>query len=523
MSTALYARFSSDEQRDASIDDQIRECCALAQRLGWAVPDIYADAAISGTRRDRPNYQRLLADIQRGAVTHLVLWDLKRLSRAEDLPQVLAQLRFARVHIVTCDGFDSTQEGSDLRGWLDALIGNRYLHDLAKATHRGLMGQALKGYSTGGLAYGYKPVAGADGNTRVIDPDQAAVVHEIFRRYAAGEGIPAICGDLNRRAVPPPRGTSWGLSAIYPDERGVGILSNPLYIGRQIWNRSKWEKNPATGRRVRKERPESEWVITDKPELAIVSQELWEATQSRAKRVRHKTKEAQARSGKSARGGREPKFLLSGLLKCGDCGGPMVIVDYYRYGCGNHKHRGDTLCTNSTKIARQIVEDRLLEVVRRDMLTDEAYHEFESAAREALRRTQQNPIAAKAALSHATKERDNILTAIRAGIITPSTKQMLEEAEAGIAAAERELEILRRAQPSQILPRAREAWRKMVSELQSIDDIPKAREALKDLLGNDIRIVRNDKGAVIAEIRGASESKIKVVAGAGFEPTTFGL
>lgn len=109
-----------------------------------------------------------------------------------------------------------------------------YLDDLADKTHRGLMGQALSGFSAGGLPYGYRSVRGPDGCEREIDPEQAPWVLHIFEQFAAGVSPRAIAVDLNKRGVRSRRGGSWALSAIYGDKRGLGILNNCLYIGQQV-------------------------------------------------------------------------------------------------------------------------------------------------------------------------------------------------------------------------------------------------------------------------------------------------
>src|SRR5690606_16747477 len=131
--------------------------------------------------------------------------------------------------------------------------------DLAKKTHRGLKGRALAGASAGGLPYGYRVT---ETGQRAIHEPEAVIVRRIFAEYLAGQSGRSIAAALNRDGIPAPRGGKWGMSAIRPDlKRGIGILGNPIYVGRQVWNRSRWVKHPETGRRVRQERPESEWVV----------------------------------------------------------------------------------------------------------------------------------------------------------------------------------------------------------------------------------------------------------------------
>jgi hypothetical protein len=117
------------------------------------------------------------------------------------------------------------------------------------------------------MSYGYRSVvAGANargdpiGHRLEIDEAQAEIVREIFARYVAGESCQRIAADLNARAVRGPRGGTWCVSALYGSPaKGAGVLNNELYVGRYVWNRSKWIKNPDTGKRERFIRPESEW------------------------------------------------------------------------------------------------------------------------------------------------------------------------------------------------------------------------------------------------------------------------
>lgn len=503
MRTAAYARYSSENQREASIDDQLRDARALCSRTGLSAPRVYSDSEISGERRDRPGYVALMRDAQVGRIDTLVLWDLKRLSRGADLPQVLERLKFWRVRVVTCDGFDSAQEGSDIRGWVDGMMGNRYLRDLAKATHRGLTGRALSGASAGGLPYGYR--RGAAAGDRVVDQAQAEVVRRIFREYAAGATPRAIAAGLNRDGVPPARGPSWAMTAIHGDvRRGIGILVNPIYVGRPIWNRSRFVKHPDTGRRVRVERPEAEWIRQDVPALAIVDEALWQRVQARLRGASRDTGTGGA--------GRPPRHLLSGLLRCGDCGGPLVVVDRYSYACSVAKDRGT--CASRVRLPRKDAEHALLGGIREQLLTEAAFERFRREAAAALKKAAPNLDGAKRRLDAAARERDNVMAAIRAGIITPTTRAEMLKAEAAVTEAQGAIAALKAYQPTQFLPRARETWSRIVDALaDTARNVPAARDAIRQLLGDRI-VVRNENGDLVAEIAAASDAQINVVAGA---------
>src|SRR5574343_498753 len=267
MLAAIYAPYRSAKQREASLEDQERSCRRRAEQEGWTVVQVYADAAISGSRMDRPGYASMLAGASSGDWTVLLVEDLSRLSRDEvEGVQGVRRLEHRGVRVVgVSDGYDSDRPGRTAQRSVRALLSALYLEDLAARTRRGLEGQVRRGFRAGGLPYGYRPVHEDGGSRLEIDPDQAAVVVEIWGRFSAGQSPRKIAADLNASGVTPPRSSSrkgpasWISSAIYGHAaKGTGILRNQLYLGRQIWNRSEWLKDPDTGARVRRERPESE-------------------------------------------------------------------------------------------------------------------------------------------------------------------------------------------------------------------------------------------------------------------------
>ncbi len=142
----------------------------------------------------------------------------------------------------------------------------------------------------GGVTYGYDVVRTlqSDGTVvtgeRRINEDQAEIVRRIFREFAEGHSPRAIAQRLNRESIPGPRST-WGPSTIYGNhKRGTGILNNELYIGRLVWNRQRFIKDPMTGRRQARLNPPEEWIVEDVPELRIIDQNLWDAVKRRRKR-----------------------------------------------------------------------------------------------------------------------------------------------------------------------------------------------------------------------------------------------
>lgn len=178
----------------------------------------------------------------------------------------------------------------------------------------------------------------------------------IFRLHGVENLTPrAIAHRLNAEDVRSPRTArrrtvgSWTPATITGSTtRALGILNNPLYVGRVVWNRTPKVRDPETGKRRMRVRPESEWVRVDAPELRIVPDDLWERVQARRADRRF------CLTG-SVHGAR-PKYLLTGLCVCGKCGG-RYVVQYHRrgvrhYGCAPHYDRGPTVCDNG-KLARR--------------------------------------------------------------------------------------------------------------------------------------------------------------------------
>jgi DNA invertase Pin-like site-specific DNA recombinase len=509
MRTAAYARYSSDNQREASLDDQLRNCRGYCERHDWPEPVPYTDAEISGARNDRASYLRLLADLHKYDV--LLVDDLTRFGRDKDeIGKNVKRMVFAGVRLIgVSDGIDTDRKGHKVEVGLRGLMAELYLDDLAEKTHRGLTGRALTGASAGGLPYGYRVT---EVGQRMIDEAQAVVVRRIYAEYLAGRTPRAIVSALNGDAVPSARGGQWYVTAVYGDvRRGIGILANPIYVGRQVWNRSHWTKHPDTGRRIRRERPESEWIITEHPELAIVDRGTWDAVQASIRRRQLKRVDV----GPHAGPGRPPRHLLSGLLRCASCGGPMVVVDRYRYGCNARKDRGEAACASPMRVPRAAVEEALLHSIRQDLLSEEAFRVYQRAVTDALKHATPDTTAVKRRLAAAEQMQRNIMAALRAGIITPSTKSELLNAERGVLELRAELQATEAYQPSQILPRARARWRGIVERLAEIRDVPAAREAIRDLLGEHITITQHENGDLYAEIAGM-KSEINMVAGAGF-------
>ncbi len=311
---ALYARFSTEHQSDRSVDDQLALCEGFARAQGLTITGRYFDRARSGTTvHGRDGLSELLQDARAGGFDVIIVEALDRLSRdQEDLAGLHKRLTFLGIEIVAVhDGkADALQVG--IRG----LVSSLWIADLKHKIRRGMTGRVKDGKSAGGRAYGYRPTPGDPGKPTVHEAE-AAVIRRIFAEYLAGRSPRDIAIGLNTEGVPAPRGASWQPEIIGGNpKRGHGILRNSIYAGRLVWNRVKMVRDPDTGRRVSRPNPPDQWQHADAPQLAIIDADTWDAVQARL----------QARSIGPVRRERDRRGrILSGLLRCGECGGSLYV------------------------------------------------------------------------------------------------------------------------------------------------------------------------------------------------------
>jgi hypothetical protein len=311
------------------------------------------------------------------------------------------------------------------------------------------------------------------GTRLAIDPEQARWVRWIFERYADCWSPLKIVEELNRQQVPPSgaayrrrstRRVTWCASALHGDvTQGTGLLNNPLYIGQHIWGRARWEKHPDTKKSTRFLRDRSEWIITDAPELRLIDEALWARVKARQAAVYRQsaTIRAALRLSPTTSTGRGPKYLFSGLLVCAQCQHKFIIVDPRHYGCGGWKYRGLSVCTNTIKVSRAAVVSVLLAAIQRDLFTEEGFTVFRQEVTRLLATRRRPPVPARR-LEQVEREIENIMAAIKQGILTQTTKAALDRAE-----AERE-RLRREERPDSVmrlLPNLRERFKTLVATL----------------------------------------------------------
>ena len=540
MRAAIYARYSSDLQREASIADQIRLCQERIRANGWTVAETFRDQAISGANMvNRPGLQALLAGAKTGKFDIVVAEALDRLSRdQEDIAAIYKRLAHCDVAIFTLAEGQVDELHIGLKGTMNAL----FLKDLAAKIRRGQRGRVAEGYSAGGLSYGYRIVRELDKHgevvrgRRAIDHDQSAVVERIFAEYVAGKSPRAIAAGLNRDGIPSPRGGQWNASTINGHRaRRNGILQNELYIGVLIYNRLRMVKDPDTGKRLSRLNPPTEWIIEKVPDLRIIPDNLWDRAQ--ALRTRH--------AGHSVHMCRRPKRLFSGLLRCGACGGGYTIGRPGKYGCSAHREKGT--CTNGQQISADILDARVLAGLKDNLLAPQFLREFITAFRAELARLRKGQIDnrpnLKARLANIDARIGRIVTAIADGTDSPAMRQQLMDLEARKVELARALEVAPDAPVIDLHPHLPDLYRKRVEALETVlrSGEPLEGEAVGLIRSWIDRIVLTpgeDRGDMTIEVYGepaavlalatgdpthAQLGVIKVVAEEGFEPPTQGL
>ena len=547
MRAVIYARYSSDLQSDASIDDQMEVCRRYAAERGWTITDAYTDAAISGASRFRPAFQKLLHDAGRKQFDVVICEAVDRLGRRlADTADLQDRLCFYGVKLFTPSIGEVTQIHVAVMGMMAQMA----LKDLGEKTKRGLLGRVLKGKSGGGLAYGYRVLMSPDGaGEREIIEEEAKIVRRIFLEFVLGSSPEAIVKRLNKEGVPGPGGRPWSNTTLRGQaDRGTGLLNNALYRGVLEWNRCSYVKDPRTGNRVARPNPPEKWESQAVPHLRIIDDELWENTKQRQRKLR--TSLANSTTGNALNDLHRSKFLLSGLMRCGCCGGGYTVMGKDRYGCATRRQKGT--CENNRTITRQEIEGRVLEGLKERLLAPDLVAAFMAAMQDELAAKRRDRQAEQAQRSRKLAEIERkiagIMRAIEDGLYDSTIKERLATLKAERDAiqespeqnTENELVIL--AHPN--LPAL---YRRKVEQLEQVLEGPDKAEAM-ELIRSMIErvdlhpresgtgldaVLHGDLAAILAACAGvqkanapdlaASGRQLSVVAGTGFEPVTFRL
>ena len=390
---AIYTRFSTSMQKATSTEDQIRECRRCDRASSGVVPDdcVFSDEGLSGALPigQRRALSALLKASERvpRPFDVVLVESTSRLSRKDgEAVQIVETLQFngVQVYFVT-QGVDTAKPDWQMQVGIHGVMDADYRRKVGQATRRGMRGAVERGYSAGGRVYGYDSIPDLDptgaidrktGQTRVlgkrpeINPEQAAVVREMFTLYVDGLSVTNIAHHLNEKGYKPPhnerqfkgghRRPSWIPATVRL------MLQNHRFSGDWSYDKTSWVKNPVTGQRKRVPRPESEWIRSERPDLAIIEPRLWSAAQARiqAGKVGPQTKPRGART----------KYLFSGLAKCHLCGSKYVVVSGTNqlqtvFQCCANKQRGRTVCSNNFRVTEDELENKILYDIQKNLLS----------------------------------------------------------------------------------------------------------------------------------------------------------
>jgi len=391
----IYARYSSSNQREESIEGQIRICTEYAKKKGYKITNQYIDRAMTGKNDNRPAFRQMLNDSDKGMFDVLLVYKTDRFARNRyDSAIHKTRLKKNKVQIeYAAEQIPNDSTAVLIEGFLENLA-EYYSVNLSENTKRGKYENALKKKSNGGVTpVGYKRIDGS----LVIDEVKAPVVQFAFQSYIDGISYANIIKKARERY-----GIKLSMSGLKL------ILQNEVYTGKYIYNTYDGET----------------FVYEDNHE-AIVSRETYE--KAKEKRLANK------RSPNAGKGKR--KYALSGLINCGECGGHVIVSHSYKNGepaffrlyCLNRKEHKN--CNNPTR-KMEIVENAVIEAIKNKILDRKT---IKTLAEKACSLQEDNSLdklkELQTELKNVQKSKNNIIAAIEQGIITPTTKDRLQELE----------------------------------------------------------------------------------------------
>ncbi len=396
MNAVIYARYSCDNQREESIEGQLRECMAFAERKGYDIVHTYADRAMSGKKADnRPEFQQMISDSKSGGFEYIIVWKIDRFSRDKfDSVMYKAQLKKNGVRVISAtEPIDDSPEGRLMESIFEG-FSEYYSKDLEQKVSRGMTENTINGKFNGGtVTFGYA----IDNNGNFyIDPLTGPIVTDIFERYANGEPIRSIIDDLNSKGIRNNRGKPITYHAVN------WMLKNRRYIGEYSFKD----------------------VLNNDAIPPLVTKELFERCRNRLTANTHKSGNFRPV---------EERYLLTGKIFCGYCNDTMSGISgtgrtntkYRYYQCMTSKKKQ---CAKKT-ITKNVIENGVLQLTMqifddKDLVKriSNSCYKLQSAE------SPQLPIL-KQKLCQTEKEIDNLMNAIKSGLITKSTKATLEKLE----------------------------------------------------------------------------------------------
>jgi len=422
---AVYARFSCDNQRDESIEDQVAGAERYCAERGYDIVAIYPDYALTGRSDDRPQFLRMIEDAKKGMFDTVLVWKIDRFAR-----NMQDQYYYEKIISSTGVRLESVKERITGNG-VDAVVTKGTLAIIAQVkslqtaedTMRGMLGKANKCQYLGVSRYGYSH----NGDEITLDPVTAPIAREIHTRYLNGESQSDILAWLRSLNVRGPGGKPVGKTFLR------GVLKNEAYAGVYTWGKRKDERGNVILDPDGKPIP---IVRVEGGMPAIVTMEEKEACLRRLRYHKHENSKAD--------------YILSGKMFCVECGQPMhgetcknhAGVEFWRYCCQGRRKA----CTGV--YWKERTEEAIAKTIRQ-ILTEPGVAELIADGFERYR-TRKRPHASidavKADLKAIGKQRDNLIQAVEDGMPYKHVKDKMEKLDAQQAADERKLAELERSQ-----------------------------------------------------------------------------
>lgn len=504
MKAAIYARYSSDNQREESIEDQVRVCKDFALKNNLEVIDQYmfADEAQSGTLEHREALDALRAICKSGEVQAVIVDDSSRLSRdTRHFLDLMAEFdAYGVIFYSVSDGLSTADEDTRVVFQFRSIFNELYISDLSKKTRRGQEGQFLRGYIPSSIGYGYKLTKvgkmqvdntgriRAEGSKAEIIPEEAEVIIRIFTEFANGKAISAIVKDLNRELIPTRKLQQWNSSTVSK------ILENEIYIGEYTWGRYRTIKDPTTRKKKRIRNTKKPVLRRQDESLRVISDELWNRVQEQRKK-----KENMCPSKKGSKGfGKKqisyveshPKHLLSHCLKCGECGGSVALIggkgDGY-YGCQNSYQRAT--CKNRKTISRKKLEDHFIAALFERVLVPEYLDSICTKVFDTVKahfsHLPKELSKKKVELQKVQKAISTLIDFITKGDVSDAVRIALRENESRLTSLQSEIESLEKAHQDKLVRPSKDWIAMKVVELKELLSMRTEKSAmiLREILG----------------------------------------
>ena len=418
----VYARFSSDNQRDESIDAQLRAINEYADKNNIKIVNQFIDRAKSATSDKRPEFQNMIkfCEADTTGISMVIVHKLDRFSRDKyDSAMYKQKLKVKGIRVVSVlENLDNSPESLILESVIEGMA-QYYSANLAREVAKGQKENALKALHNGGDApLGYDV---AFDKTYLVNEEEAQAVKIIFDMYVNGYSYSNIIDKLNDLGYKTKRGNKFGKNSLH------GILSNEKYTGVYVFNKT--QRKGVNGKRNgHKQKSDDEIIKVEGGMPQIIDREVF----LQAQEMMQKRKKAPG-SHKAT-----TLYLLTGLIRCGECGHAMqgnrrkdkYGNDYISYRCGCRKQKRD--CKNK-EIKRDYLEEFVLTELEKHVLNDEAIPVLSKALNERLK-TKSNDnhemlTNLRNKLEKVNKEIENILNAIMSGIVNNVLKNKLDELE----------------------------------------------------------------------------------------------